>query len=91
MSTAQLKIPAWAMLVVGVAINTGIFVIGAVNYFATIKYVDQKHDEAIKHSNVNYERNRDLIERMVKSVEVIDQRTYEMNGRKGPPPASEDM
>jgi hypothetical protein len=54
--------------------------------FATVKLVEDRHADAIKHSDDNFQKNREPIEALVKAVERIDQRTWEMNGRKGPAP-----
>jgi hypothetical protein len=77
---------------IGVATLIMVSAIMFVNYvnetYAKIKYVDEKFDEAIKHSDENAKKNRELLEEIQKTMRVVDQRTWELNGRQGPRPAS---
>lgn len=54
--------------------------------FATRAYVDERHAEAIEHSDQNFVKNREPLLEMRETLKIIDQRTYDMNGRRGLPP-----
>jgi len=63
-------------------ISLGALLIGAVVFmfstFSTIKYVDDKHAEAILHSDQNRERMLGIILEVRDSVKTIESRTWEI-------------
>lgn len=47
--------------------------------FATIRYVDAKNEDALMHANRLSQTNRELLLEIKDSVQVIEQRTWEMS------------
>jgi len=46
--------------------------------FATVRYVDDKHADSIKHTDSNALLNRQILLEMRDKLNVIDMRTWEM-------------
>ena len=72
----------WAVFLISSVSFAISIVLWITTNFATKEYVNDKHQQAIAHADQNYKSNREFLERFEKTLNSIDQRTWEMMQRE---------